>query len=153
MKTATAIGVHGMTDSVVTILLVDDDKVDTMAVRRAFQALKFSNPVIEVRNGIQALERLRGGDGQEKLPWPYLVLLDLAMPRMGGFELLEIMRDDPELRRVPVFVMSRSAETEDRLRAYDMNIAGFIPKQAPSQSFLKAAGMLQHFVRVNEFPE
>jgi CheY-like chemotaxis protein len=142
-----------MTDAVVTILLVDDDRVDTMAIRRAFQALKFTNPVIEARNGIRALERLRGENGQEKVPWPFLVLLDLEMPRMGGFEFLETLRDDPALRRTPVFVMSGSSEAGHRVRAYDMNIAGFIRKQSPSQSFLKAVRVIHDYVRVMEFPD
>ena len=57
-----------MTDGTVTILLVDDDKVDTMAVKRSFRELKIANPVIEAHNGIEALQRLRGENGYEKVP-------------------------------------------------------------------------------------
>ena len=78
-----------MKDSTVTVLLVDDDKVDTMAVRRSFQALNITNPVVEARNGIEALDRLRGNNGYEKVPRPCMVMLDLNMPRMGGLEFLE----------------------------------------------------------------
>src|ERR1700730_7045559 len=78
-----------MKDTTVTVLLVDDDKVDTMAVRRSFQALNITNPVVEARNGIEALDRLRGLNGYEMVPRPCLVMLDLNMPRMGGIEFLE----------------------------------------------------------------
>ena len=136
-----------------TILLVDDDKVDTIAVKRSFQALKLDNPVIEVRNGIQAMDRLRGENGHEMIPWPFVILLDLSMPQMDGFEFLESLRNDPRLRRAPVFVMSGSGSAEDRARAYGLNIVGFIRKQGPSRSFLKEVQMLQHYIRVTEFPE
>ena len=142
-----------MRDVPVTILLVDDDKVDTMAVRRSFQALNITNPVIEARNGIEALDRLRGHNGYEKVPRPCLVMLDLNMPRMGGIEFLSELRGDPALRRILVFVMTTSAANEDRLKAYDLNVAGYMLKHRPGQSFLKAIGMLQHFWRVVEFPE
>jgi len=73
-----------MKSGTVTILLVDDDKVDTMAVRRSFRDLKIANPIIEARDGIEALERLRGENGQQQVAPPCLVLLDLNMPRMGA---------------------------------------------------------------------
>ena len=142
-----------MKDSTVTILLVDDDKVDTMAVRRSFRELNIANPIVATRNGIEALEQLRGENGRQKVPSPYLVLLDLNMPRMGGIEFLEELRSDPALRRILVFVMTTSAAAEDRMRAYNLNVAGYMLKHRPGQSFLKAIGMLQHFWRVIEFPE
>jgi CheY-like chemotaxis protein len=141
-----------MKDTTVTVLLVDDDKVDTMAVRRSFQALNITNPVVEARNGIEALDRLRGNNGYEKVPRPCMVMLDLNMPRMGGLEFLEELRGDPELRPILVFVMTTSAAPEDRMRAYELNVAGYMLKHRPGQSFLKAIGMLQHFFRVVEFP-
>jgi len=146
-------GVKRVKDTTVTVLLVDDDKVDTMAVRRSFQALNIENPVIEARNGIEALQRLRGDNGYEKVPRPCLVMLDLNMPRMGGIEFLEELRNDPALRRILVFVMTTSAAAEDRMRAYSLNVAGYMLKHRPGQSFLKAIGMLQHYWRVIEFPE
>ena len=141
-----------MKDNQVTILLVDDDKVDTMAVRRSFRELNITNPVIATRNGIEALECLRGENGREKVPSPCLVLLDLNMPRMGGIEFLGELRNDPALRRTLVFVMTTSEAEEDRMRAYDKNVAGYVLKHRPGQSFLDAIGMLQHYWRTIEFP-
>ncbi len=141
-----------MTDNLVTVLLVDDDKVDAMAIKRSLRDLKITNPIIEARNGIEALERLRGENGYEKVPQPCLVLLDLNMPRMGGIEFLGELRADPLLRRSLVFVMTTSSAEEDRVRAYDKNIAGYMLKHVPGQGFLDSIAMLQHYWRVIEFP-
>jgi CheY-like chemotaxis protein len=136
----------------VTILLVDDDKVDVMAIKRSFRELKIANPVVEARNGIEALEHLRGLNGQKKVPPPCLVLLDLNMPRMGGIEFLDQLRDDEALRSTLVFVMTTSGADEDRTRAYNLNVAGYVLKHRPGQSFLEAISMLEHYWRVIEFP-
>jgi CheY-like chemotaxis protein len=136
----------------VHILLVDDDKVDVMAVKRAFRELKIANPVVVAGNGIEALERLRGHNGYEKVPPPCLVLLDLNMPRMGGLEFLEELRRDEALRGTLVFVMTTSSAEDDRARAYDKNVAGYVLKHRPGQSFLEAIRMLEHYWRVIEFP-
>jgi CheY-like chemotaxis protein len=136
----------------VNILLVDDDKVDVMAVKRSFRELKIANPVTEARNGIEALEHLRGENGREKMTAPCLVLLDLNMPRMGGIEFLEELRRDDALRGTLVFVMTTSAAEDDRTRAYEKNVAGYVLKHRPGQSFLEAISMLEHYWRVIEFP-
>ncbi len=142
-----------MKDHTVTILIVDDDKVDTRAIRRSLQDLRVANPVIEAPDGLVALDRLRGTGGQEKVPQPCLVLLDLNMPRMGGIEFLEELRADPVLRRTLVFVMSTSAAEEDRLRAYDHHVAGYVLKHSPGHSFIEAVSMLNHYWRIIEFPD
>lgn len=138
--------------NLVTILLVDDDKVDAMAVKRSFRDLKIANPVIEAHDGIVALERLRGQNGFEKVPSPCLVLLDLNMPRMGGIEFLDEIRNDPLLRSLLIFVMTTSSAEEDRMRAYDKNVAGYVLKHRLGQSFLELISMLEHYWRVIEFP-
>jgi CheY-like chemotaxis protein len=140
-----------MTASLVTILLVDDDKVDAMAVKRSFRELKIGNPVIEAHNGIEALQHLRGENGYEKVSEPLLILLDLNMPRMGGIEFLEELRRDPVLHSTLVFVMTTSAAEEDRRLAYQKNVAGYVLKNRLGQSFLEAIGMLEHYWRVIEF--
>ena len=142
-----------MNGKTVTILLVEDDKVDRMAIKRSFRDLKIANPVVEACNGIDALEFLRGENGREKVPTPCLILLDLNMPRMGGIEFLEVLRSDPSLHRMVVFVMTTSAAEEDRTQAYDKNVAGYILKQRAGQDFLELIGMLQLYWRVIQFPE
>ena len=137
----------------ITILLVDDDKIVPMAIKRSFQQLKIANPVIEARDGIEALQRLRGQNGYERVPSPYLVLLDLNMPRMGGIEFLEELRCDPSLSQTLVFVMTTSEAEQDRMRAYDRNVAGYILKHRLGQGFIEAITMLEHYWRVIEFPD
>ncbi len=142
-----------MSRSVATILLVEDDRVDVAALRRSFAVLRIDNPIIEARNGIEALECLRGENGRPTVPQPRLVLLDLNMPRMGGIEFLEELRGDPELCRTLVFVMTTSAAEEDRMQAYGKNVAGYVVKHRPGHSFLEAVSMLNHYWRVIEFPD
>ena len=141
-----------MKHNTLTILLVDDDKVDVMAVKRSFRELKIANPIVEAHNGIEALDRLRGENGHEKVLSPCLVLLDLNMPRMGGVEFLDKLRRDEALRSTLVFVITTSGAEEDRARAYNMNVAGYVLKHRPGQSFLEAISMLEHYWRVIEFP-
>ncbi len=136
----------------VTILLVDDDAVDAMAVKRAFRDLKIANPVVEAHDGIEALERLRGENGHAKVSEPLLILLDLNMPRMGGIEFLQQLRDDPLLSRTLVFVMTTSSADVDRRLAYEKNVAGYVQKHRPKESFLEAIRMLERYWQTIEFP-
>ncbi len=142
-----------MSTKTVTILLVDDDMIDVMAVKRSFHELKIVNPVIEALDGVEALEHLRGENGRDKIVSPYLILLDLNMPRMNGFELLEALRSDEALHSSLVFIMTTSADDEDRLRAYQLNVAGYLLKQHAGERFVEAISMLEHYWRVVEFPE
>lgn len=137
----------------VTLLLVDDDEVDVMAVKRALRELKIANPLVRAADGIDALEILRGESGKATLAAPYIVLLDLNMPRMGGLEFLDQLRSDPLLQRTIVFVMTTSAAEEDRIRAYDRHVAGYILKHSAAHTFLDALTMLEHYWRVIELPE
>jgi CheY-like chemotaxis protein len=139
--------------SVVNILLVEDDDVDVMAIKRALKQLKIANPLFRAADGIAALDMLRGVNGNDRLPRPYVILLDLNMPRMGGLEFLDELRRDPELQRSIVFVMTTSTAEEDRARAYDRHIAGYVLKHNPAHTFFEAVTMLEHYWRVIEFPE
>src|ERR1700743_1771005 len=83
---------------IVSLLLVEDDEVDVQALKRAFAKARIGNPITAARDGIEALEFLRGENGKDKLLKPHLVLLDLNMPRMNGIELLEVIRADKDLQ-------------------------------------------------------
>jgi CheY-like chemotaxis protein len=137
----------------VNILLVEDDEVDVMAVKRAFRELKIANPLTVAKDGIEALEILRGINGCSPIPRPLIILLDLNMPRMGGLEFLDELRKDPELHRCVVFVMTTSADERDRVRAYEKNVAGYVLKHNLEHSFMDAIAMLEHYWRVVELPD
>jgi CheY-like chemotaxis protein len=137
----------------VTILLVDDDEIDVIAIRRSFWQLKIANPLVVARNGLEARSILRGDNGKAKLRTPYLVLLDLDMPRMGGIAFLDELRRDPELRRTLVFVMTSSAAEQDRARAYERNVAGYLMKPASGEGLTRAISALECYWRAIEFPD
>lgn len=137
----------------VNLLLVEDDEVDVQALKRAFAKSRIANPLTVARDGIEALELLRGENGREKLPKPHLILLDLNMPRMNGIEFLEAIRADEELRGSVVFMITTSKADEDKARAYGHNVAGYIVKQDPANTFMEAVALLEHYWKIVEFPQ
>ena len=142
-----------MVSPTVNLLLVDDDEVDVQGLKRAFTRSRIANPIAVARDGIEALEILRGENGREKLPKPHLVLLDLNMPRMNGIEFLEIIRADEDLKGTVVFMITTSKADEDKARAYGHNVAGYIVKQDPENTFMEAVSLLAHYWKIVKFPE
>lgn len=136
----------------VTVLVVDDDEVDLMAIERSFRQRHIANDIVAAKDGVEAVAILRGGGGRPPLPRPYVILLDLNMPRMNGIEFLREIRQDPSLRDSIVFVLTTSESEEDRAAAYASNIAGFIVKSDAGRGFLATVEMIEHFWRVVEFP-
>jgi CheY-like chemotaxis protein len=136
----------------VNLLLVEDDEVDVQGFRRAFSKSRIGNPITVARDGIEALEFLRGENGRTKLSKPHLVLLDLNMPRMNGIEFLAAIRADEDLKGTVVFMITTSKADEDKARAYGHNVAGYIVKQDPANTFLEAVSLLEHYWKIVEFP-
>ncbi|HXF62231.1 MAG TPA: response regulator [Caldilineaceae bacterium] len=143
---------HTMNGRPVHVLLVDDDEVDAEAVVRAFRKLNIANPITIVSNGHEALNALRGEGGYAPIPSPYLVLLDINMPRMNGLEFLQVLRQDPDLKRSIVFILTTSSNDEDILAAYEAHVAGYILKTRAGEQFLELPQMMQRYWRVVEFP-
>jgi CheY-like chemotaxis protein len=137
----------------INLLLVEDDEVDVQGLKRAFAKSRIGNPITVARDGIEALEFLRGENGRPKLPKPHLILLDLNMPRMNGLEFLEVIRADEDLKRSVVFMITTSKAEEDKARAYDQHVAGFIVKQDPANTFMQAVALMEHYWKIVEFPE
>lgn len=136
----------------VPILIVDDDQVCVMAIRRALRKLDLKNPVRVACDGVEALEILRGGEGRDRMTAPFVVLLDINMPRMNGHEFLAEIRRDPVLRPLPVFVLSTSDSPYDVRRAYSQNVAGYLVKTDLSGSLSAALRMIDSFTRAIVFP-
>jgi CheY-like chemotaxis protein len=134
-----------------TILLVEDDEVDVMNVKRAFKKNNISNRLVVASNGIDALEILRSTSPDN--PKPRIVLLDLNMPKMGGIEFLKEVRQDPELSSLSVFVMTTSNEDSDKIDAFNLNVAGYILKPLSMDRFISAVSTLNSYWTLCEYPE
>jgi CheY-like chemotaxis protein len=134
------------------LLHVEDDDLCIMGLVRAFKMAKIPNPVSFAHDGIDALEMLRGTNGRERFPRPYLILLDLNMPRMGGVEFLKELRKDDDLKKSIVFIMTTSGADKDKVSAYNLGAAGYILKTNPANAFQEATALLDTYWRVVEFP-
>ena len=132
-----------------TILLVEDDDIDAKIVERAFNKLRIVNPIIRAKDGVMALELLRDGTVQR----PFIILLDLNMPKMGGLEMLEELRGDKNLSNSIVFVLTTSKDDEDKVAAYNKNIAGYILKEKLQNGFEDLVMLLDSYWRIVELPE
>ena len=131
------------------ILLVEDDQIDQMNVKRAFERNKIMNPLYIAENGLEALEMLRDGrvpDGRR------LVLLDLNMPKMNGIEFLKSLRADPDLAHTSVVVLTTSNDEQDKVDAYDFNVAGYLLKPVTFTSFVELTAALNKYWTLVEMP-
>jgi CheY-like chemotaxis protein len=136
----------------VQLLHVEDDDICLMMLNRMFKKAEIANPISVAHDGIEALESLRGTNGRPRLPRPFLILLDLNMPRMDGIEFLKELRKDEELKKSIVFIMTTSDADEDKVKAYNLGVAGYILKSNPANAFLEAATLLETYCRIVEFP-
>ena len=113
------------------VLMAEDDDNDVFFLERAFKQAQIANPVHRVKDGEEALAYLKG-EGQysnrEKFPLPHLMLLDLKMPRKNGFEVIQWVRQQPGLRRMPLVVLTSSKEDPDVNRAYELGANTYLVK-------------------------
>jgi CheY-like chemotaxis protein len=139
-------------DKMLNILLVDDDEIDVLNVRRAFKKNNILNPLHVAGNGIEALQMLRAS-GAEAIPRERrIVLLDLNMPKMNGLEFLRELRADPALRTTTVIVLTTSDDDRDKVEAYHLNVAGYIVKPVTFVAFVEAMAALNKYWSINELP-
>ena len=128
------------------ILLVDDDEVDVMAVRRALKELCVKNPVAVCRNGEEGLKWLKEN------PKPGLVLLDIRMPVMDGLEFLDKVKGNLDLRKIPVVALTTSKEESDKIRAFDLGIAGFMVKPVDPRLYVSVMKTISIYWKTSELP-
>ena len=143
-----------MDEKIINILLVEDDEVDVMNVKRAFKKYKITNPLYIAGNGIEAIEMLSSQGGAPPIvpKSRRLILLDLNMPKMNGLEFLHLIREDENLKRTPVIVLTTSDEDRDRIEAYNLNVAGYILKPVTFANFAEVMVALNKYWTLCEMP-
>jgi CheY-like chemotaxis protein len=122
-----------------TVLLAEDDPDDILLTQIAFEKARLANPLMIVRDGEEAISYLKG-EGQfadrEKFPLPILLLLDLKMPKINGFQVLEWMQTQPELSHIPVAVMTSSDSDPDMARANQLGASSYLIKPPDAEALL-----------------
>jgi CheY-like chemotaxis protein len=136
----------------IQIVLIDDDEVDVEAVARLLRVHKLPYSLVTFSNGSDAKAALNGSFGIELLKQPYLILLDLNMPRMNGIELLDWLRDQPNLCRSIVFAFTTSEAQQDCRAAYDRQVAGYLVKSHLGSGYSQLVHMLDTFTHSIIFP-
>jgi two-component system response regulator len=138
------------------ILLVDDDPNDVELTRRAFRNDPLGNKLVVVRNGVDALDYLRGTGshaGRDPADLPQVVLLDLNLPGIDGFEVLRRIRADDRFRRLPVVILTSSNEDSDKLAGYGLGANSYVRKPVDFREFSEAVTRLGlYWMLVNEPP-
>lgn len=132
-----------------SILLIEDDDVDAMTVRRAFRELKVTNPLIQHVNGEAALEFL-GSAATHELPC--LMLVDLNMPVMNGIEFLQVVKQHELWRRIPAVVLTTSQEEQDKIDSFDLSVAGYMTKPVDYRKFVDAMRTIDAYWTLSEVP-
>jgi len=131
--------------SVVDVLLVEDDPGDVVLIKEAFEFNKVHNALHTVSDGVEALDFLYRRNGHEDAPRPDLVLLDLNLPRKDGREVLQELKADPALCRIPVIVLTTSAAESDILHSYDLQANCFITKPLDLDEFFEVVRAIEDF--------
>lgn len=138
----------------IDVLLVEDDPGDVLMTREAFEDNKVANNLYVVGDGVTAMEFLRKQGDYADAPTPDLVLLDLNLPRMDGREVLAALKDDPELRRIPVVVLTTSEAEEDVLRSYSLHANAYVTKPVDFGRFIEVVRQIdEFFVTVVRLPK
>ncbi|MBI1215085.1 MAG: response regulator [Alphaproteobacteria bacterium] len=132
----------------VNVLVIEDDEIDVEVLRRAFRKNNINNSIYRAKSGVDALEMMRGAKAQERLPKPYILLVDINMPEMDGLEFLNEVRNDNDLKKSIAFILTTSARDTDVARAYDLNAAGYFLKD----NMQELINMFSVYKSINQFP-
>lgn len=138
------------------VLMAEDDEHDILATRRAWNKHHISNPLYIVNDGEECLDFLhRRGKYTEPgtAPRPGILLLDIRMPKMDGLAVLKHIRQDEQLRRLPVVILTTSRAEEDRLRSYDLGANAYIVKPVGFNNFSDAVRTINLFWQLVDLPE
>lgn len=130
------------------ILLVEDDLADQRLTKRALTTSKLHNNLYIVSDGEEAIEYLyqRGRYAPPvAAPRPDLILLDLNLPGLDGRDVLKIIKNDAELKMIPIVILTTSSQEEDILRSYDLGVNSYITKPVDMHGFINAIQQLEHY--------
>ncbi len=130
------------------ILLIEDDDVDAMTVKRALKELKVINQLVHKTNGQEALSYLSEAGSKN----PCVILLDLNMPKMNGIEFLKIAKTDEELKKIPVVVLTTSKSEQDKVESFDLSVTGYIVKPTNYTKFVEAIRTIDLYWTLSELP-
>jgi CheY-like chemotaxis protein len=137
----------------IEVLLVEDDPGDVLMTQEAFEEHKVRNKLNVVQDGEEALAYLRREGRYADAPRPDLVLLDLNLPRVDGREVLQVIKEDQDLRRIPVVVLTTSQADEDILRSYSLHANAYVTKPVDFDSFIAVVRQIdEFFVSVVKLP-
>lgn len=131
------------------VLLVEDDQVDAMTVKRAIRQIKMKHPLVHAENGEEALEYLKNQNNEK----PWIILLDLNMPRMNGLEFLQIAKKDDVLKSIPVVVLTTSKEQQDRIASFNFSVAGYMIKPVDYAQFVEMMRAIQMYWTLCQQPD
>ncbi len=144
-----------MTEKPFVVLMAEDSRHDILATQRAWKQHRIANPLYIVRNGRECLDYLHHtGKYSEhgSAPQPGILLLDLKMPRLDGLEVLQHIRQDQELRNLPVIILTTSKAEEDRIRSYALGANAYIVKPVGFGNFSEAVKTINLFWELVELP-
>jgi CheY-like chemotaxis protein len=138
----------------IDVLLIEDDPGDEVITREAFEHNKIKNNLHVARDGEEGLDFLYRRGRYENAPTPDLVLLDLNLPRYDGRQLLEQIKSDPNLKHIPVVVLTTSSAEEDILRSYKLHANAYVTKPVDLDAFMNAVRQIdEFFVQVVRLPQ
>jgi CheY-like chemotaxis protein len=130
----------------IPILLVEDDEIDQMTVQRALKDIHVTNRLDITGNGEEAIAFLQDSKNQR----PGIILLDLNMPRMNGIEFLSVIKKDAELKKIPVIVLTTSIEEEDKVKSFDLGVAGYMNKPVDYMQFVEVIRTIDLYWTLSE---
>jgi CheY-like chemotaxis protein len=138
----------------IEILLVEDDPGDELITREAFEHNKLSNRLHVAHDGEEGLNYLYQREPYQDAPRPDLILLDLNLPKYDGRQLLERVKSDPDLARIPIVVLTTSSAEEDILRSYELHANAYVTKPVDLDQFISAVRQIEgFFLQVVRLPQ
>ena len=131
------------------IFLIEDDDIDAMSIKREFKRRKIANPITRAKDGVEAFEFL----ASEKINCPFIILLDLQMPRMNGLEFLTKLRADSDYKNSVVFILTTSLDKQDIFNSYELNIAGYFIKDEVGEGLIGIVDILNGYMNLVHLPK